>query len=122
MVTHLACNLSHLGSLLTKPFPLTHLAHNLSPFPFSWTKHLPTVEFALNLSMNKSTGFAPFELTYGCISQTIQPVGTSEYAGIQEYAKAARDMVAHAHNAMIASCIEQTHYANTRHHLDVIAY
>ena len=70
--------------------------------------------------MNKSTGFAPFELAYGYVPQTIQSVGTSEYAGIQEYAEAARDMVAHAHDAMIVSRVEQTHYANTRRRLDEV--
>ena len=90
------------------------------PDQLDWTKHLPTVEFALNSSVNKSTGFAPFELTYGYIPQTIQSVGTSEYAGEQEYAEAARDMVAHTHDAMIASRVEQTHYANTRRCLDEV--
>ena len=90
------------------------------PDQLDWPKHLPTVEFALNSSVNKSTGFAPFELTYGYVPQTIQSVGTSEYAGIQEYAEVARDMVAHAHDAIIASRVEQTHYANTRRRLDEV--
>ena len=47
-------------------------------------------------------------------------VGTSEYAGVQEYAEAARDMVTHAHDAIIVSRVEQTHYANTRRRLDEV--
>ena len=90
------------------------------PDQLDWPKHLPTVEFALNSSVNKSTGFAPFELTYGYVPQTIQSVGTSKYAGVQEYTEAARDMVAHTHDAIIASCIEQTHHANTRCCLDEV--
>ena len=90
------------------------------PDQLDWPKHLPTAEFALNSSVNKSTGFAPFKLTYGYVPRTIQSVETSEYAGVQEYAEAARDMVAHAHDAMIASRIEQTHYANTRCRLDEV--
>ena len=88
------------------------------PDQLDWPKHLPTAEFALNLSVNKSTGFTPFELTYGYIPWTIQSVETSEYAGIQEYAEVARDMV--AHDAIIASRVEQTHYANTRCCLDEV--
>jgi hypothetical protein len=90
------------------------------PDQLDWPKHLPAVEFALNSSVNKSTGFAPFELTYGYVPRTIQSVETSEYAGVQEYAEAARDMVAHAHDAIIASRVEQTHYANTRRRLDEV--
>ena len=84
-----------------------------------WTE-LHRLLGVLNSSVNKSTGFALFELTYGYVPQTIQSVGTSEYAGIQEYAEVARDMVTHAHDAIIASRVEQTHYANTRRCLDEV--
>ena len=90
------------------------------PNQLDWPKHLPTVEFAINSSINKSTGFTPFELTYGYIPQTIQSVGKSQYAGILDYAENTRDMVVQAHNALIASHVEQTHYANSRHRIDEV--
>lgn len=37
----------------------------VSPDQKDWVSKLPLVEFALNSSINSSTGFAPFELTYG---------------------------------------------------------
>ena len=45
------------------------------PDQLDWLKHLPAVEFAINSSVCTSTGYAPFELTYGYIPQTIQSVG-----------------------------------------------
>jgi hypothetical protein len=35
------------------------------PDQLDWPKHLPMTEFTINSSMSASTGFAPFELTYG---------------------------------------------------------
>jgi len=57
------------------------------PDQLDWPKHLPMVEFALKSSVSTSTGFAPFELTYGYIPQTIQSVGISEFAGVQDFAE-----------------------------------
>jgi hypothetical protein len=96
----------------------------------------PMVEFALNSSISKSTGFTPFELMYGYIPKTIQTIGESEFAGVQDFADNARDLVirAHdqgcprvilwvskkwlvdslAHNALIESCVGQIHHANAR--------
>ena len=31
-----------------------------------WSKKIPMVEFALNSTISTSSGFAPFELNYGC--------------------------------------------------------
>ena len=84
------------------------------PDQLDWPKHLPTVEFALNSSVCASTGFAPFELTYGYIPRTIQSVGDTTFAGVQDFADDARDMVVRAHDALIASRVEQTHQANQR--------
>ena len=44
------------------------------PNQLDWLKHLPAVEFTINSSVCTSTGYAPFELTYGYIPQTIQSV------------------------------------------------
>jgi hypothetical protein len=63
------------------------------PDQLDWPKHLPMTEFAINSSMSASTGFAPFELTYGYLLQIIQSVGESLFSGVQDFADDARDMV-----------------------------
>jgi hypothetical protein len=90
----------------------------VKPDQLDWPKHLPMVEFALNSSVSKSTGFVPFELTYGYIPKTIQTIGESKFAGVQDFADNARDLVIRAHNALIESCVGQTHHANARHRPD----
>ena len=90
----------------------------VKPDQLDWPKHLPMVEFALNSSVSIATGYAPFELTYGYLPRTIQSIGTSEFAGVQEFADNARDMILQAHDAIIESRVEQTHYANARRRRD----
>ena len=41
------------------------LCSMISPDQRDWAEKVPMVEFAINLSVSGSTGFAPFELTYG---------------------------------------------------------
>jgi hypothetical protein len=83
------------------------------PDQLDWPKHLPAVEFALNSSINELTGFVPFELMYGYIPKTIQTIGESEFAEVQDFADNVRDLVIQAHNALIESHIRQMHNANT---------
>jgi len=90
----------------------------VKPDQLDWPKHLPMVEFALNSSVSRSTGFAPFELTYGYIPRTIQTIGESEFAGVQDFADNARDLVIRAHDALIESRVMQTHSANARRRPD----
>src|SRR5271156_1045864 len=85
-----------------------------------WLKQLPMVEFALNSSVSKSTSFAPFELTYGYIPKAIQTIGESKFAGVQDFADNARDLVIRAHDVLIESCVRQTHDVNARRRLDDI--
>jgi hypothetical protein len=82
------------------------------PNQLDWLRHLPMAEFAINSSVSASTGFALFELTYGYLPRIIQSVGESSFAGVQDFADDVRDMVICAHDAIIASCINQTHQAN----------
>jgi hypothetical protein len=84
------------------------------PDQLDWPKHLPMTEFAINLSMSTSMGFTPFELTYGYLPRIIQSVGESLFSGVQDFADNVQDMVICAHNAIIASCVNQTHQANQR--------
>jgi hypothetical protein len=69
-------------------------------------------EFAINSSVSTSTGFVPFELTYGYLPRIIQSVGESSFAGVQDFTNDMRDMVIRAHDAIIASHVNQTHQAN----------
>jgi hypothetical protein len=82
------------------------------PDQLDWPKHLPMTEFAISSSVSASTGFAPFELTYGYLPRIIQSVGESLFSGVQDFADNVRDMVIRAHNAIIASRVNQTHQAN----------
>ena len=41
------------------------LRHYVSPYQSDWNDYLPLCEFAINNSVNESTGFTPFYLTYG---------------------------------------------------------
>jgi hypothetical protein len=82
------------------------------PDQLDWPKHLPMVEFTLNSSVSKSTGFAPFELMYGYIPKTIQTIGESEFAGVQDFADNTRDLVIRAHDTLIKSRVGQMHHAN----------
>lgn len=88
------------------------------PDQLDWTKHLPSVEFAINSSVNASTGYAPFELTYGYIPTILKDVGTSDFAGVQDFADNARNMIIHAHDALIEARVDQTFQANKRRRRD----
>lgn len=88
------------------------------PDQLDWPKHLPSVEFAINSSVNASTGFAPFELTYGYMPTILTDVGTSNFAGVQDFADNARHMVIRAHDALIEARVEQTFQANKRRRRD----
>jgi hypothetical protein len=84
------------------------------PDQLDWPRHLPMAEFAINSSMSTSMGFTPFELTCGYLLWIIQSVEESSFAGVQDFTDDVQDMVIHAHDAIIASCVNQTHQANQR--------
>jgi transposase InsO family protein len=43
------------------------LQTSIQPNQTDWVKKLPLTEFAINSNLSSSTGFAPFELSYGCM-------------------------------------------------------
>jgi hypothetical protein len=88
------------------------------PDQLDWPKRLPMVEFAINSSVHASTGFSPFQLTYGYNPQILTSVGSSEFAGVQEFAEGARDNITRAHDAIIEARVQQTHKANARRRED----
>ncbi|KAL1937189.1 hypothetical protein VTO73DRAFT_14488 [Trametes versicolor] len=78
-----------------------------------WARKLPMVEFAINASRSSSSGFAPFELTGGFMPRMIADIGSaSALPGVQEFAERAVDYVRQAHDALIASRVDQTFHAN----------
>ena len=89
----------------------------IQPDQSDWYDKLPLVEFAINSVVNKSTGYAPFELNYGFIPTLrglLDRVPTSFKPGIRHYAEKAQSHLLTAHDAIIAARINQTYHANKR--------
>jgi len=78
----------------------------ISPDQKDWVEKVPMVEFAINSSMSGSTGFAPFELTYGYMPRMAQLEhgSASKMApGIHGFVCQVRDNLAMALDAIIES-------------------
>ena len=88
------------------------LRTTISPDQQDWVLKIPMTEFAINSSVNKSTGFAPFELTYRYILQMMLSIPTSEFKGVHKFAQRAIDNLQAAHNAIIMSHVWQTMQSN----------
>jgi Chromo (CHRromatin Organisation MOdifier) domain len=84
----------------------------VTPDQSDWADRLPMVEFAINSSINESTGFAPFELTYGAMPRIFHKVDITPYQGVKSFAEKALTNLAIAHDSIIASRSFQAHYAN----------
>ena len=88
------------------------LRTTVSPDQQDWVLKIPMTEFAINSSMNKSTGFVPFELTYGYIPQMMLSIPTSEFKGVHKFTQRAIDNLQATHNAIIMSHVWQTMQSN----------
>ena len=81
-----------------------------------WVERLPmvnsTIGSAINSTINESTGFAPFELTYGNMPRIVNRVDLTAFDGVRAFADKALMNLAIAHDSIIASRSFQTHYAN----------
>src|SRR5258705_2886739 len=79
-----------------------------------WVDHLPMVEFAINSSASASTGYAPFELTYGYLPSIFKGWDAHDAAppGVLDFACHACYHLMLAHDAIVGSHIMQTHQAN----------
>ena len=84
------------------------VAHDQS----DWVDRLPMAEFAINSSVNDSTGFAPFELTYGAMPRIFQATVSTPFFGVKSFAEKALTNLAIAHDSIIANRTFQTHHAN----------
>jgi len=89
----------------------------ISPDQKDWVEKVPMVEFAINSSVSGSTGFTPFELTYGYMPRMAQLEHGSApktAPGVQGFVRQARDNLAMALDAIIESRVIQTHHANKK--------
>ncbi|SRR5258708_1140144 len=89
------------------------LRATVCPDQCNWVMKIPMMEFAINSSVNKATGFTPFELTYGYLPHMTTSIPLlSNFAGVQEFTQQALDNIQSAHNMIIMSHIKQSIQAN----------
>src|ERR1700692_2109588 len=85
----------------------------VSPDQNDWVPRIPLTEFALNSSINNSSGFAPFELSYVYMPRlTPFPTHDIKYRGVEEFAQRARANLEMAHDAIIEARVHSTYQAN----------
>jgi hypothetical protein len=79
-----------------------------------WAQRIPMVEFAINSAISATTGFAPFEVNYSWNPTMITEIDIKDvrFKGVQQFAEHALETIDAIHDAIIASRIIQTHYAN----------
>ena len=74
------------------------------------------VEFAINSSVNATTGYAPFELSYGYMPRSGQHILTdTTFKGVKQFPQQAMWNLIDVHDAILEYRIEQTHYSNKCH-------
>ncbi len=85
----------------------------VKPDQLDWLDKILLTEFAINSSVSASTGFAPFKLNYRYLPQTMAGISTdSAFTGVCKFAQRAHANLEMAHDALIGSCVNQTHYVN----------
>lgn len=84
----------------------------IKPNQTNWHKKLPLTKFACNSSVNKLSGFAPFELTYGYLPRMIQTVEQSEFPGVQTFAEQTVKNFTATRDALIENQTRQAFQAN----------
>ena len=86
----------------------------VKPDQSDWEDHIALAEFAINSSVSASTGFAPFELTYGYMPTMLGNIQVAGEAapGVRAFGQAALRNLALAHDAILEHRALQTHYAN----------
>ena len=70
------------------------------------------VEFVINSTINESTGFTPFELTYGNMPHIINQINPTVFNGVCAFADKALANLVIVHDSMITSRLFQTHYSS----------
>ena len=83
----------------------------------NWADKCPMVEFALNSSVSATTGFAPFKLNQGYMSQIGMPTTfDTTFKGVKQFALQAKWDLMAAHDVIITNHIQQTFHANKKRH------
>ena len=73
------------------------------------------VEFAINSSVNTTTAYAPFELNYGYMLQSVQHISTdTTFKGVKQFAQQAVWNLMDVHDTILEHRIGQMHYSNKR--------
>jgi hypothetical protein len=75
---------------------------------------LPAVEFAINSARSSTTGFSPFQLNYGRNPSSLIWRVEDEFPGVQKFAERMKMAIMSAHDAIIASRVENTVQANKK--------
>ena len=92
----------------------------MCPDQQDWAEKIPMVEFVLNSAISTSSGFTPFELSYGYVP-SINPgiiPESSAVPSVKYFVTHTLRNLSHVHNAIIESRVQQTHNANCHHHED----
>jgi hypothetical protein len=89
----------------------------VNPDQSDWAEKIPMVEFAINSSVNKSTGYTPFDLTFGYVPTLrglLDKIPEVAKPGVREFTRRARQNLMDAHDSIIAARVRQTFHANKR--------
>src|SRR5258708_21912227 len=88
------------------------LRATIQPDQCDWMLKIPMTEFAINSSVNKTTGFAPFELIYRHLLQMVMFIPSSEFTGVQDFAQKALDNLQSAHDVILMNHVRQVIQVN----------
>jgi transposase InsO family protein len=97
-----------------------YLRHFVSPRQDDWDDHLDLAEFAINDSVNPSTGYTPFYMTYGQNPNTPLDLTTEAMAPkAQDFVQEMADIIGHAkaklHEAHMRQSVQANKYRRDLH-------
>ena len=85
-----------------------------------WVQALPVIQFQIMKTVNKSTGYTPFQLRFGWMPQILPPIinppakTSSEYISACEIIDNLRNDVADTRDNLMLAKITQSHHPNER--------
>lgn len=90
-----------------------YLRHFINPLQDNWDEYLDLAEFAINDSVQTSTGYSPFHMTYG--QNPVSAIDLSIPSAVpaaDDYAAEIKDLVDHAKIKLQEASLRQAIYAN----------